>query len=266
MMIDPLSGRLLRGAGLVPASEGRGPVVLMYHSITAENKTPTDRWCVSAKHFERQIALLKKEGWTTVCVRDLLTANELPPKTVVITFDDGYADNFEYGFGLLARYGMCGTFFIISQNIGEPSWLDAQQLREMSGSGMEIGAHTRTHARLPELSTEEVEEEVSGSKKDLEKLLGAPVTSFAYPYGLLNELSVDMVRKSGYRVACTTRTGWFGSDPDPLRVRRVGVFADDTLSKFARKLAFAGTSVGWAHIADYFVRRLRSRVSGYEPG
>lgn len=265
-MIDPLSGRLLRGAGLVPASQGRGPVVLMYHSISAEKKTPTDKWCVSAKHFEKQISLLKKEGWTTVCVRDLLTADELPPKTVVITFDDGYADNFEYGFRLLAKYGMCGTFFIVSRKIGEPSRLDAQQLRKMSTSGMEIGAHTRTHARLPELSIEEVEGEVSGSKKDLEKLLGVPVTSFAYPYGLLNETSVDLVRKSGFRVACITRTGWYGSDPDPLHVRRVGVFADDTLSIFARKLAFAGTSVGWTHIADYFIRRIRSRVSGYEVG
>jgi peptidoglycan/xylan/chitin deacetylase (PgdA/CDA1 family) len=265
MMIDPLSGRLLADAGLVSANQGRGPVVLMYHSISPEKKTPTDKWCVSARNFEKQLYLLKRKGWTTVCVRDLLMADLLPPRTVVITFDDGYEDNFEHGFRLLTKYGMCGTFFIVSRKIGEPSRLDAQQLRQMTASGMEIGAHTRTHARLPELSIEEIEDEVSGSKKDLEDLLDLPITSFAYPYGLLNDACVDMVRKAGFSMACSTRTGWFGNEPDPLRVRRVGVFANDTLSIFVRKLAFAGTNVSWKYVADYFIGRLRSRVLGYEP-
>lgn len=262
--IDPFSGRLLSGAGLVPASHGRGPVVLMYHSICKGKNASADRWDVSVKNFKKQLHLLKSKGWTTVLVRDLLKADSLPPRTVVITFDDGFADNFENGFRLLADYGMCATWFIISQQIGSRLRLNTHQLRQMAASGMEIGAHTRTHVRLPELDVAKIEEEVSGSKKDLEDLLSLPVTSFAYPYGLFNEACVEAVRKSGFNIACTTRTGWFGSDPDILRVRRVAIFSNDSLSTFARKLAFAGTNVRWKYMADYFLTRIRSRVSGYE--
>jgi peptidoglycan/xylan/chitin deacetylase (PgdA/CDA1 family) len=260
--IDPFSRRLFSGAGLITANEGRGPVVLMYHSISRGRMNPPDRWGVSEANFKKQLKLLKSKGWTTVCVRDLLKADSLPPRTVVITFDDGYADNFEHGFKLLDKYGMRGTCFIVSRKVGAPSRLDTKQVKEMAESGMEIGAHTRTHARLPELDTAQIEEEISGSKKDIEDMLGLPVTSFAYPYGSFNEACVKVVRRAGFKVACTTRTGWFGSEPDLMRVRRVAVFSFDGLSTFARKVAFAGTDVSWGNMAGYFIDRIQSRVVG----
>ena len=266
MWIDPLSERFLSGAGLIPTREGRGPVVLMYHSISPATKTPADRWSVSVNNFKKQLGLLKSKGWTTVCVRDLLKADSLPLRAVVITFDDGYADNYENGFKLLKEYGMCGTWFAVSQKIGAPNRLNAKQLREIAASGMEIGAHTRTHARLPELGRKEIEAEVAGSKKDLEDLLGIPIMSFAYPYGLFDEVCVEVVKISGFDIACTTRTGWFGSEPDLFRVRRIAVFPNDSISMFARKLAFAGANVSWRRMFDYFISRVRSRVSGYETG
>lgn len=266
MWIDPLSRRFLNGAGLIPAHRGRGPVVLMYHSISNGRMSPTNQWSVSARNFKNQLSLLQSEGWTTVLVRDLLMVDSLPPRTVVITFDDGYSDNFENGFRLLADYGMCATWFIISQQIGNRLRLNAHQLRQMAASGMEIGAHTRTHARLPEMDVTRIEEEVTGSKKDLEDLLSLPVTSFTYPYGLFNEACVEAVRKSGFNIACTTRTGWFGSDPDILRVRRVAIFSNDSLSIFARKLAFADTNVAWRRMVNYLFTRIRSKVSGCETG
>ena len=263
--IDPFSNRLLSGAGLIPADEGRGPVVLMYHSISRGRKKPPDRWGVSEENFKKQLGLLKSKGWTTICVRDLLMADPLPQRTAVITFDDGYADNFEYAFRYLADYKMCATWFIVSHKIGKPSRLDAMQLRHMAASGMEIGAHTRTHARLPELDDAKIEDEVSGSKKDIEDMFGLPVTSFAYPYGLFNDACVEAVRRAGFKVACTTRTGWFGSETDLMRVRRVAVFPYDSLSVFARKVAFAGTDVRWRSMAGYFIDRIRSRVAGNGP-
>jgi peptidoglycan/xylan/chitin deacetylase (PgdA/CDA1 family) len=266
MWIDPLSARLLSGAGLIPAREGRGPVVLMYHSISSPKKTRTDRWSLSVNNFEKQLSLLQSKGWTTVCVRDLLKVDSLPLRTVVMTFDDGYADNYENGFKLLKEYGMCATWFAVSQKIGASNRLNAKQLREMAASGMEIGAHTRTHARLPELGRKEIEAEVAGSKKELEDLLGMTVTSFAYPYGLFDEVCVEVVKKSGFDIACTTRTGWVGSESDLFRVRRVAVFPNDSISMFARKLAFAGADVSWRRMLDYFISRVRSRITGYEAG
>lgn len=271
MWIDPLTKRLLDRAGLVPASKGRGPVVLMYHSISSSESS---RWALSERRFLEQVRLLSSEGWKTACVSDLLNAEVLPPRTVVLTFDDGYADNFEHGFNCLTRYGMKATWFVVSGDVGRrSSWSDddnpsrsmlgSMQLREMAQAGMEVGAHTRTHPRLPGLDAEAIADEVAGSKKDLEYILGNEVTSFAYPYGLFNKDCVEAVRKAGFKVACTTRTGWFGSDPDMLRVRRVAVFSDDSLSTFARKLVFADNEVDWGRMTDYVISRMRSRILGF---
>jgi peptidoglycan/xylan/chitin deacetylase (PgdA/CDA1 family) len=233
----------------------------MYHSITPKDRPPIDRWEVSVNKFQDQIHLLKSEGWTTVCVRDLMHADSLPPRTVVITFDDGYADNFENAFKVLAKYGMRATWFIVSQRVGkQQSWLDSSQIREMAALGMEIGAHTRTHARLIELGVKKIEEEVRGSKSDLEDVLGLPVTSFAYPFGLFNDECVEAVRESRFQAACTTRTGWFGSETDLLRVRRVAVFSHDSLSAFARKIVFATSNVSWKKMAEYTADRIKSRL------
>lgn len=258
MWIDPLSLRMLRMAGIASINEGKGPVVLMYHSVSPGGKFPTNRWAVSEKRFREQLGLLDSEGWTTVCVRDLFEINELPPRSIVITFDDGYADNYEHGFKVLLDYGMRATWFIVSRDIGGLSgWkddngmpqpmLDASQLRHMAATGMEIGAHTRTHARLPDLDEKRMLDEVKGSKMDLEDLLGLPVSSFAYPYGLYDDRSIASVRESGFRTACTTNTGR-AFDDDNFQMRRVAVFSHDTLSRFARKLLVADTEVRWRRV------------------
>jgi peptidoglycan/xylan/chitin deacetylase (PgdA/CDA1 family) len=271
MWIDPFSRRLLKGAGLIPVSEGRGPVVLMYHSIEPEEHEPNDTWSVSAKTFREHMQLLKSEGWHTARICDLLQPESLPLRTVVISFDDGYANNFENGFEVLHEYGMTATWFIVTQDIGRHSrWLgqdqpfrpmlNNEQLRQMVDAGIEIGSHTRRHFRLSQLDFNSIWEEVSGSKKELEDILGLPVISFAYPYGELNDDYVAAVKKAGYRIACSTRTGWFGSDPDLLLVRRIAIFSHDNLSTFARKLAFADNNVEWGRMAKYAVGRVRSRL------
>lgn len=273
MWIDPLSCRLFKGAGMIPATGGRGPVVLMYHSIEPDNKRPSNMWSVSVTKFREQIELLRSNGWHTARVCDLESAEKLPLRTVIITFDDGYANTFENGFELLLEQGMCATWFIVTRDIGKrsgwtdpevPDWsiLSRHQLRQMAAAGMEIGAHTRTHSHLPELDPPTIWDEVLGSRKDLEDILGLPVTSFAYPYGQYNEDCITAVRKAGYRVACSTRTGWFGSDSDLLQVRRVAVFSHDDFATFARKLAFADNEVGWWKMTKYAAGRIRSRLSG----
>jgi peptidoglycan/xylan/chitin deacetylase (PgdA/CDA1 family) len=270
MWVDPLSRRFLKNAGLVSASEGRGPVVLMYHSITPGNSTPDTKWAVSEYRFKEHLALLKSEGWTTVCVRDLLHADSLPPRTVVITFDDGFANNFEHGYRHLVDGGMRATWFVVSRDIGKnSSWTDGnvpsramltdEQLRQMATMGMEIGAHTRTHTRLPGLDTARLKVEIEGSKIDLQEIVGKPVTSFAYPYGLFDEACVTAVKAAGFSAACTVRSGWFGGEKDLLLVRRVAIYSYDSLSAFARKLAFAA-DMEWWRLAGYMAGRMRVRL------
>ena len=144
--------------------------------------------------------------------------------------------------------------------VGGEGMMNWDEIKELQNAGMEIGSHTRTHPRLTEVDRERLKSEVAGSKKDLEDIIGMPVESFAYPYGLLDDKSVKAVRAAGYRAACTTRTGWFGSERDALLIRRVAVFPEDSLSAFARKLVFADNEVSWSRMTRYMASRFRARL------
>jgi len=265
-VIDPVSRWLWQGAG------GRGPIVLMYHSITPGSAVPEWRWAVAFDRFAAQLDLLRQGGWTAVCFRDLVDDKPLPPRTVAITFDDGYADN-EPAFRALAERNMHATWFIVSRDIGRVSgWtgpgakprpmLSADLLREMAATGMEIGAHTRSHCRLTEADECRLHEEIVGCKSELASVMGFDIDCFAYPYGVHDDRVVQAVRNAGYKAACVTRSGWARSDPDPMRVRRLAVYNTDDLACFARKLAFADNEVGWTKVAHYYLKRLGVRLPG----
>lgn len=241
--------------------------MLMYHSVIPERRTPTWPWAVSARHFEAQLDFLKSEGYTTRTMGEVAAERALPPRTAVITFDDGYFDNLAASDALRAR-SMCATWFIVSGSIGrQPAWpgdgrpdgrlLDAAELRHMQSYGMEIGSHSVNHVRLPALDDAALKLELSDSKSALEDVLGGPVSSFAYPYGAWDDRCAEAVKCAGYAAACTTRTGWALRDGDPYRLRRLTVFNHDTLSSFARKLYFGSHDVRWRDVARYALQRLK---------
>lgn len=260
-MIDPISRRLLRGA------PPHGPLMLMYHSVQPEGRTPNWPWAVSAASFCKQLDFLQSEGYQTMTMSELAAGQaRQAERCVVITFDDGYVDNMA-ACDALAERGMRASWFIVSGSIGrEPDWpadgrpvgrlLDATELRQMHAAGMEIGSHTVSHARLPDLDDGALTRELVDSMAAIEDAVGAPVTSFAYPYGLFDARCEEAVRRSGYTAACTTRTGWAMRDGDPLKLRRLTVFNDDSLSRFARKLHFGSHDVAWSDMARYAMRRL----------
>jgi peptidoglycan/xylan/chitin deacetylase (PgdA/CDA1 family) len=241
----------------------------MYHSVVHDNSVPEWKWAVSYRRFVAQLDLLRDEGWTTVCVRDLVHPAGLPDRTVVLTFDDGYADNYP-AFEALAQRGMQATWFIVSRNVGNMSgWddgvapqrmLSGEQLRTMTAAGMEIGAHSCSHARLTELNDADLADEIVRSKTELAEIVGEPVQSFAYPYGKHDDRVVEAVRRAGYANSCITRPGWALRDNDPLRIRRVSIFAQDDLASFARKLAFADNDVSWRHMLRYASGRAVARL------
>lgn len=265
-MLDPITRSLLSGAGL------RGPIALMYHSVRVGRAVPDWTWAVSQRRFEEQMDLLQQHGWTSCPASDLVASATLPDKTIAITFDDGYLDNYR-PLEWLARRGMRATLFMVSDDVGgHASWpgevgsgspmLDAGQLRELQAAGIEIGSHTRRHARLTEVADPgELRDQVSGSRAALQDLLQAPIDSFAYPYGAYDARVRDAVAEAGYRVACVTRSGWGWVANDSLQTRRIAVFAEDGLAAFARKLAFADNHVDWPRVAGYYLDRLRSRVA-----
>lgn len=261
--IDPLSRALHRQAGQ------HGPVMLMYHAVTPGKAAPAWPWAVSMQQFRDQLDFLAAEGYETPTVAELVAtpAQRWRGRTAVITFDDGYADNLAACEELQKR-GMRATWFIVSGSVGQtPRWpddgrpegrlLNADELREMQDSGMEIGSHSASHPRLTRLDDAQLRQELVRSKAVLEDLLGNPVGSFAYPYGDWDARCAEAVQQAGYAAACTTEAGWALRDKTPYQLRRLTVFNHDTPGSFARKLCFGSHDVRWRDLAHYALRRFR---------
>ncbi|WP_119293272.1 polysaccharide deacetylase family protein [Azohydromonas sediminis] len=249
-----------------------GAVSLMYHAVTPGSGTPAWPWAVSMGRLRQQLDHLVGEGYAAVTVSELQAGTARAARHMVaITFDDGYVDNLE-AVDELYRRGMRATWFVVSGSIGRaPAWKDpgrpptrlltAAELRDMASAGMEIGSHTVSHARLPDCGAAQLHAELHDSKATLEDAIGQPVKSFAYPYGLWDERCEEAVRTAGYQAACHTRTGWALHDLNPLRIRRLTVFNQDTVDTFARKIVFASHDVDWAHMVRYVARRVWQRAT-----
>lgn len=265
MLIDPFSRKLLSD------NNSRQIISLMYHSVSDGNSSIKSPWCISLHQFTQQLNLLQDYGWTSMCAHQLSnSSNKLPLKTVVITFDDGYANNFR-AFEELTKRNMLASWFIVTNDIGKiSSWSDTDatsaklleptQLLEMQAAGMEIGSHTLSHCRLTQASNDQIKIELLQSRRYLSELLDHSVTSFAYPYGLYNSSILSATKSAGYQVAFTTNSGFGFVNNNPLEVRRVSIMANDSLSTFARKLTFADNDVSWKKVGQYGLSRITSRL------
>jgi peptidoglycan/xylan/chitin deacetylase (PgdA/CDA1 family)/GT2 family glycosyltransferase len=232
----------------------RGVPVLMYHAFTESGER--DRYVLPKRSFARQMRLLAALRYRTISFEQLgemmRNRQPLPRRTVVVTIDDGYRDNYEFAFPVLRRHGFSATVFLVSQRIGASNdWgdkgavsgrptLTREQIESMRAGGIEFGAHTRTHCRLSEADEEEIATQVAGSRQDLGEELGASVDTFAYPYGLYDERVVRATGEAGFLTACTTWVRRTRLGDDPLRIPRIEVEGPDSLLRFLRKLAFGG--------------------------
>lgn len=252
------------------AANNHKSITLMYHGTPTAS--PITNYSLQASLFQRHLTYLKKNRWDFAKISDLLKDKHLPPQTATLTFDDGYADNFENAFLPLVENGMKATWFITTDCIGKyAQWmgppseqtkmLSADQLREMSDAGMEIGSHTCSHPDLPQLSFQQQLDELTRSKQLLEDLLQKPVTGFAYPFGRYNEDTLKALQAAGYQWACSTRSGWFKKEDNPFLIRRVTVFSGDTSSVLARKLNFADNDVSLKKLASYYLQRLKTKLT-----
>ena len=159
----------------------KGGVVLMYHSIGRNNVFST----VSPENFEKQLCFLKKNNFNVITLSDLwrfLDKEEpLPKKTIILTFDDGYYDNFSYGWPILKRYKFKATIFLTTGLVGgvkikksaEPlKMLSWQEIEKMQKSGIiDFQPHTQSHPRLTEISPELIQKEIGESKQSIEQAL-----------------------------------------------------------------------------------------------
>lgn len=198
--------------------------VLMYHHV--EPDVTGSSLHVSPLTFSRQMEFLKVHGYRVVpleeLVRSVKSGAKIAPKTVAITFDDGYLDNFKYAFPILKKMDFPATIFMITRDIGEKGFLSEEDLRILDESGITIGSHTVNHAFLPEVrNKEELLFELDESRKKLETILGRAVTLFSYPAGGVTVGSKALVEALGYEGAVTTN--YDGPRGDAYAIRRVKI-------------------------------------------
>lgn len=228
-----------RQARLQRLSGGRIPV-LLYHKVVSEPGCGGRHgtW-VTVERFARHLRSLKRRGMTTITLRDCAAAARgekgLPPWPVILTFDDGYLDNYTNAFPLLKKLGMTGVIFLVADpalasnawdaSTGEP-WarlMTRNQALEMAEYGIEFGSHSLTHPRLPDLPGEELRAELCESKRILESWLRRPVTSLAFPYGAVDARVKRVARHAGYEFGVATNSGPIRFDEDLLEIRRVQI-------------------------------------------
>lgn len=207
-----------------------GAVVLMYHSVGDNSEFFT----VSAADFEKQMAYLAKNNYHVLSVSKAIglleNGQELPAKTILITFDDGYKDNYDYVFPVLKKYGFSATIFIATDSVGNVRTttkgitlpiLNWQQIKEMADSGIvEFFPHSHTHLKLDLISDEDVRYEVHTSKNILENELGKKMVNFAYPFGRSNQKVRDILDQEGFNAAFTVEPGRISKETDLMLLNR----------------------------------------------
>lgn len=198
--------------------------IMMYHQVIYR-EDPQSNW-VSPQNFEWQMAYLAKHNYHVIPLSELVAATKagrtLPRKSVVITFDDGYENNYFHAYRILKKYGFPAIIFVPSDQVSNADgYLKWEQIREMIAGGIDIGSHTRTEAYLPDLTVEQQRDEIRESKRILERNLGIPIDYFAYPIGGFSEEIKDITRGAGYKAACATNRGYDPLNKDVYELNRI---------------------------------------------
>jgi peptidoglycan/xylan/chitin deacetylase (PgdA/CDA1 family) len=250
--------------------------ILMYHSVRegTEGRYAYYETNTSPRVFAKHMNFLHEDGYRTLSLDEAvhtLARDGNPQKSVVITFDDGYADFYRHAFPILSQHGFTATVFVITGLLKTQRtcfrWtecLTLSEVRELHSQGISIGSHTVSHPDFRLLKHDEVENELSQSKKILEDALGAPVKSFAYPFafpeadrGFVSRLA-DLLNKCGYENGVTTILGTSHPGANRWFLPRLPINSQDDLRFLRAKLDGA---YDWLHGPQYLVKTIKGFLS-----
>jgi peptidoglycan/xylan/chitin deacetylase (PgdA/CDA1 family) len=226
--------------------------ILMYHNIQ-NNKLPVTDLSVSLRSFVKQMTWMSKRGYHSISLEQLAKALrgeiKLPPKKVVITFDDAYQSVWQLAKPVLDQLNYTATVFVVPKALGQyniwdkdkptPIWpcLEQSHCQQLLDQGWEIGAHGLHHHALTGLDHEQATEEIAGSKTVLEEMFHTKIKSFCYPFGAWNQPVRDLVKQAGFETACAISPGTGTVTEDPWALRRIYVKGKDHLVDFQRKVS-----------------------------
>ena len=230
--------------------------VIMYHRIIKENDVKGVHGIyVSEDVFDKQMKYLKDNGYQTITFEDIKNGEwrnrfNKGNKWIMLTFDDGYKDNYEVAFPILKKYGFKSTIYLLGEvkynkwDVDNPKnpeekfiLMDDKEILEMQEYGIEFGGHTLTHPMLAKLDLEDAKREITESRKILNKKLGKEMNCFAYPYGNLNEEVKKIVKEVGYKFAVATDSGDISYSKDLFQIRRIAIFPKNNMFNFKRKVS-----------------------------
>lgn len=235
-------------------------VILNYHSIH-----PSHKFATKPGDFREQMEYTAS-NFKVLSLHDLyemrISKKNFPDKLAVITFDDGYEDNYEYAFPVLKNFGIKASIFLTTgfidgeidiakrdRTYNELQPLKWEQILEMKDSGIiTFGSHTHTHPILTEISLEDAEKEIVQSKNILEDKLGESAELFAYPLGqpkTFNTQIIELLKKHGFKLACSARWGHNNDTADLFALQRIRIDACDTLSDFKDKINGKWDFIRW---------------------
>jgi len=249
--------------------------ILMYHKLDASLRTQVG-WqqrlrnpsVLSIKDFDSQMSYLQSQGYRSISLNDFIAymrgKDTLPGKSIIITFDDGDASHYSMAYPILLKYGLKGTFFVITDAIDSPGSLSLTQMKEMLRNGMAIESHSVTHRLLPSLPKQELMRELRESRKILEEKLGKAVDFFAVPGGIYNSEVITMARKVGYLGMVTSKLGMNDITSDEYCLMRIEVRLGTSLRDFVNLIE--GRRLWLKQLRQSMVNAVKKtlRVNNYE--
>ncbi|MDO4589513.1 MAG: polysaccharide deacetylase family protein [Fusobacterium sp.] len=230
------------------------PVIMYHRVVTDESEAGVHGTYITAKKFDEHMRFLKENGYETITFKEMAKLNwrnrfNKNRKLIMLTFDDGYEDNYKIAFPILKKYNFSCIIYLVS-HLDYNKWdvevpenpekkftlMTMDMIKEMQDYGIEFGGHTMNHPRLAHIPLERAREEILTSKAVLEEKLQEKLTSFAYPYGDLNEDVKSIVREAGYSFAVATDSGDLSFAEDLFQIRRIGIFPTNNMLNFRRKV------------------------------
>jgi peptidoglycan/xylan/chitin deacetylase (PgdA/CDA1 family) len=215
--------------------------ILMYHRVNPGRDISDMHITVTPRAFREQMQWLASKQWKVIplseAFRQINNKSIENPKQAVITFDDGYEDNYTHALPVLKAFCFPATIFLASGKIEvNPEFLNPDQISYMQGQKITFGGHTFSHPDLTGISTEKAWEEIYLSKQKLEKMLKSTVDTFAYPYGRFNAVHCHQLKNAGYQTAVTVAPGGNGGNENRFMLKRTEIANQDTIFDFANKL------------------------------
>ena len=228
------------------------PVVMYHRVINKSENEGIHGTYIYENIFREHLKYLKDNNFSVITFEDLNNIGwrnrfDKNKKYIIITFDDGYVDNYELAFPILKEFNFKATIFLMGESTynewdvkadGEKSFplMSVEMIKEMQDYGIEFGAHTFNHPKLNKLSNDEIKHQIVDVKKPLEEKIGREIITFAYPYGILNDYAKKMVEEASYTFGVATDSGSVCLSDDLYQIRRIAIFPNTNLFSFKRKV------------------------------